>query len=138
MSDHNLVLARRWFEEVWNQRCSATIDELLTNDSVCYADDGPIRGPVEFRERQYLPFLAAFTDLRVVVDGVIAQGEDVVVRWTAEGVHSGDGLGFRPTQERVHFRGITWIRVRDGKFLEAWQNSNIPDVLRELSTKATA
>ena len=29
MEDENIVLARRWFEEVWNQRRTDTIDELL-------------------------------------------------------------------------------------------------------------
>ena len=95
MSQQNLALARRWFEEVWNQRRDATIDELLTPESVCYSDDGPIRGPDEFRQRMYAPFLAAFPDLRVTVEGVVAEGDDVVVRWSATGCHSARGWAAR-------------------------------------------
>lgn len=137
MSHDNITLVRRWFEEVWNQRRAGTIDELVTAESVCHADDGPMRGPDEFKQRQYTPFLAAFTDLRVAVEAIIAHGDEVVVRWTAAGTHSGDALGFPATGEPVSFRGITWIHVHNGKMIEAWQSSNIPEVIRSLSTTAT-
>jgi predicted ester cyclase len=132
MASENVALARRWFEEVWNQRQEQLIEELMTPQSVCYADDGPMTGPAEFKARQYTPFLAAFPDLRVHVEDAIGQGDQVVVRWTATGTHSGDGLGFAATHRPVAFRGLSWIRVRDGKFHEGWQSSNIPEQIRSL------
>jgi predicted ester cyclase len=138
MPHDNITLARRWFEEVWNERREETIEELLTDESVCHTDDGPMRGPSEFRERQYMPFLAAFSDLRVNVDGIVAEGDQVVVRWSASGVHSGEGLGCKATQEPVSFRGITWLEARDGKLIEGWQCSNIVDVIRGLTSRAPA
>ncbi|NNJ25939.1 ester cyclase [Alienimonas chondri] len=132
------ALATRWFEEVWNHRRAETIDELLTAESVCHTDDGPVCGPDGFKQRLYHPLLAAFPDLRIQVEGVLAQDDQVVVRWSAVGVHSGEGLGFPPTQDSASFRGITWVRICDGKFQEAWQTSNIPEVLRTLSAKALA
>ena len=137
MSHENIALVRRWFEEVWNERRAETIDELVTGESVCYADDGPIRGPDEFKERQHVPFLAAFPDLRVEVEEIIAQGDHVVVRWIATGSHDGDGLGFRATHVTASFRGITWMKVRDGKLTEGWQSSNIPEVIRGLAASAS-
>jgi steroid delta-isomerase-like uncharacterized protein len=128
------ALARRWFEEVWNARRGEVIDELLTTESVCFAEDGPIRGPAEFRARLHQPFLAAFPDLAVEVVATLARGDEVVVRWTAVGTHTGDGLGFPPTQQRAQFQGITWLRVRDGRLVEGWQSSNIPEVVRGLAS----
>ncbi len=138
MSDQNIALVRRWFEEVWNQRREQTIDELLTGDSICYADEGPLRGPKEFKERQYQPFQAAFSHLHLAVEEMVAHGDHVVVRWRATGVHSGNSLGFSATHQPVTFRGITWIRVREGKMMEGWQHSNIPEVVRTLSAQAPA
>ena len=138
MSQNSITLVRRWFDEVWNQRRADTIDELLTAESVCHADDGPIRGPAEFKERQFVPFVAAFPDLRIEVEAIIAQGDEVVVRWIATGIHSGDGLGFRATNRKATFRGLTWIQVRDGKLVQGWQSSNIPVVIRELSEASSA
>ena len=34
MAVENVALARRWFEEVWNQRRADTIDELLTDEAL--------------------------------------------------------------------------------------------------------
>jgi steroid delta-isomerase-like uncharacterized protein len=138
MSDVNVAIVRRWFEEVWNQRREDSIDELVTRESVCYTDDGPIRGPDEFRERLHVPLLAAFPDLRVDVEATLAQADQVVVRWSASARHTGDGLGFSATHENVSFRGITWIHVRDGKMMEGWQSSNIPEVIRGLAAIAPA
>jgi predicted ester cyclase len=109
----------------------------VTEESICHAEEGPMRGPDEFKERQYHPFISAFPDLRVEVEAIIAQDDVVVVRWSASGTHTGDGLGFRPTHATASFRGITWIEVRNGKLREGWQSSNVPEVIRWLSTMAS-
>jgi steroid delta-isomerase-like uncharacterized protein len=138
MATSNADLARQWFEEVWNNRRCDIIDKLLTPESICYSESGPICGPEEFRQLQYQPFVTAFPDLRVTVDAVISEGDEVAIRWTATGTHTGDGLGFPATQEAVSFCGITWVVARDGKMCEGWQNSNIPEVFRGLAAKALA
>lgn len=137
MSEANIALVRRWFDEVWNLRRDQTIDELITSESVCMTDEGPMRGPDEFRERQYAPLLTAFPDIQVEVESAIAQDDQVVVRWNATGIHSGDGLGFPRTNERVTIRGISWVQVRDGKLMEGWQNSNLTEVVRRLAERAS-
>ena len=136
MSNDPIALIRRWFEEVWNQRREEVIDEMLSDESVCHADDGPIRGPQEFKERQYAPFIAAFPDLRLEVEATLGEGDQVVARWVAIGRHTGDGLGFQATHETATLRGITWVRIREGKMIEGWQHSNIPEVIRQLAAKA--
>ena len=84
------------------------------------------------------PFLGAFPDLRVEVEEIIAQDDQVAVRWSATGTHRGDHLGCPPCGEPVTFRGLTWIVVRDGKFREGWQHSNIPEVLARLRAGSPA
>ena len=64
----------RWFEEVWNQRRTDTIDELLTDESVSHTDSGPLRGKQEFKEKAQAVFLSAFPDLRMTVEGTVAEG----------------------------------------------------------------
>jgi steroid delta-isomerase-like uncharacterized protein len=132
MSVNNREMAMRWFEEVWNGRRGEMIDEVLTEDSVCFTDQGPVRGKDDFRQQMYLPLLQAFPDLHVQVEGIVASDDEVVVRWTATGTHTGDGLPIAPTNKAAAFSGISWIRVRDGRFQEGWQSSNIADVIRSL------
>ena len=136
MSQKYDAFMRRWFDEAWNQRRPEIIGEYLAPESLCHADDGPIRGPDEFRERMHRPLLAAFPDLRIEVEGLVAQGDEVVTRWVATATHAGEGLGFPATYKKVTIRGITWVRIRDGKMIEGWQHSNLPEVFQALKAES--
>jgi predicted ester cyclase len=137
MSDHHVAIVRRFFDEVWNQRHDAVIDELLTDESICHTDDGVIVGRDGFRQMQYIPLTSAYPDIHVNIDAAISQDDIVAVRWTARGTHTGDGLGFAATQHVSSFQGISWIRVAHGKFVEGWQSSNITNVIGSLAAGLT-
>ena len=121
MSNPNVELSRRWFEEVGNQRRLGIVDELLTPESVGHMEGADVVGREGFK-RAHAEFVTAFPDLRIAIDGVIANGDDVVVRWTATGTHTGSGFGGTPTGRVVSFRGMTWHRYRGGKLVEGWDN----------------
>jgi steroid delta-isomerase-like uncharacterized protein len=120
MDNENVNLARRWFEEVWNQRRTDTIDELLVDDSVSHSEAGLLRGKQEFKDRTHTVFLSAFPDLHITVENVVGNGDDVAVRWVITGTHRGDALGFPATGRAICFRGMTWIRFSGGKMVEGW------------------
>jgi steroid delta-isomerase-like uncharacterized protein len=134
MATDNDRLARRWFEEVWNQRRTETVYELLTPDSICQSEAGPLRGPEAFLDHVYRPFVAAFPDLRVTVEATVSDGDDVVVRWRVNATHTGDALPFPRTGRRVTVRGMTWIRYRDGKMAEGWDCWNQTGLIEALRT----
>lgn len=138
MGDDNIAVVRRFFEEVWNERRVEAIDELLVPESICHDASGSIVGPQGFKDRQYLPFLDAFPDFRVSLEAVVAQGDQVVVRWNVTATHTGEGLGFKATGESVGFQGITWVRVHEGKMMEGWQFSNIAEIIRGLAERTPA
>ncbi len=79
-----------------------------------------------------------FPDLHIEIEATLSQADQVVVRWTATATHTGDGLGMPATGEAITFQGMTWIRVRDGKMIEGWQRSNIPEVMRSLTSKSSS
>lgn len=132
MASGNVGLALRWFEEVWNQRRTDTIDELLTDESVSYSESGPLRGKQQFKEQAHAVFLSAFPDLKITVEGAVAEGDEVVVRWSVRASHLGNGLGFPATGRAVSFRGMTWIRYRDGKMIEGWDCWNQAALIQSL------
>ena len=135
----NTDVARRWFEEVWNQKSQQTVHELVGPDSVCDSEGGALRGPDTFIDQAHTPMLAAFPDLHVEVVGTTTEGDEVVVRWRARGTHLGDGFGMPPTGKRVAFRGMTWIRFRDGKMLEGldcWNLAALVQALKKAETVA--
>ena len=85
MNNANAQLALRWFDELWNQRRTATIDELLTPDSIGHLAAGDVHGIEDFK-RVHAEFIKAIPDLTLSVEGVIADGDEVAVRWMRLGL----------------------------------------------------
>jgi predicted ester cyclase len=56
----------------------------------------------------------------------------VVVRFTAAGTHTGDGLGFPATNARMRVSGITIARVEDGVLTEGWNIFDSMGLLQQL------
>lgn len=128
----NSALARRWFEEVWNERREATVNDLLTPDAAGHLEAGlEVRGPAEFLPVR-AALLGAFPDFEVTVDQIIAQGDDVVVRWSAKGTHRGEHLGIPTSKKSASFRGMTWLRFRNGRIIEGWDAWNQGRLLQDL------
>jgi len=131
MSDVNRTLARRWFEEVWNDRRAETIDELMSAAAVGHMEGGVVRGPGDFKAA-WTALCFAFPDLRVTVEDVIAEGDRVVVRWSARGRHTGPGLGAPASDREASFRGMTWLEFADGKIVRGWDSWNLGRLMQEL------
>jgi predicted ester cyclase len=86
-------------------------------------ETGDVHGIDAFR-RARADFLPAFLDLRVRVEAIMADRDDVVIRWRASGSHGGDGWGVKATRQPVSFRGMTWHRYRAGRLVEGWDCRN--------------
>ena len=125
MTSDNKTLMHRWYEEVWNQGRVETIDELMAEGCVIHglvdASGKDIEGPAAFRAF-HTQFRGAFPDITVNVEETIAENDLLVARCSVRGKHVGDSLGFKATQAPVDFSGISIVRVKDGKFVEAWNN----------------
>jgi steroid delta-isomerase-like uncharacterized protein len=132
----NVELARRWFEEVWNERRPEAVDEILTPECIGHTDSGDMVGGQAFIENIYRPFLGAFPDLNITVEDMVSQADKVAVRWRAEGTHCGEGLGCPPSQRPVMIRGITWMKFQDGKMVEAWDCWNVGGLMQQLMAAA--
>ena len=123
-SESNVVLMRRWFEEVWNRGKMDTVRELLAEDAVGTGQAEPgvtIHGPADF-----IPFVErirdAFPDIKMTVEEAFGNGEMVAVRWSATMTHRGDHLGIPATNKPVRLTGLTMVRMRNGQIVEGWDN----------------
>jgi steroid delta-isomerase-like uncharacterized protein len=125
MSEENKTLVRRWFDEVWNKGRDDAIREMFDKEGIAHglSDDpaNPLRGPEGFLPF-HAKFRAAFPDIVVVVEDQIAEGDKVATRCTVRGKHAGNSLGFAATQAPVEFTGMTIVRIKNGKIIEAWNN----------------
>lgn len=122
MAEHK-TLIHRWFEEVWNNRSEDAIDEMFAEDGVANglndADGNPLRGPENFKNL-HRAFLSAYPDLKIIVEDTVAEGDKIAARCTVRATHTGEGLGVAPTDQPVEFTGMTIVKIKDGKIVEAW------------------
>jgi predicted ester cyclase len=122
------TVARRWFEEVWNLRRDAVIDELMAPDSVGHLEGRSVIGPGEFR-KNYAQLTGAMPDMEVVIEDIVSEGDRAAVRWRIKATHSGEAIG-PPTGNPVQMRGTTWLRVRNGQIVEGWDTWNFGGLLK--------
>jgi len=124
MVEENLALLRRWFEEVWNQKRSDTIRELLSPDCISHGTSesgGDLHGPEGFLS-VHARLLDAFPDMHIEVEDCFGAGDRVAVRWSCTMHHLGNGLGMAPTGAEVKITGMGFARISGGKILEHWDN----------------
>ena len=112
--EQNKHLVIRWFEEVWNQGRREVIHELLAPEGVIHDGGAVIKGPAEF-DRFFDALHSEFSDFRISPDLVLAEDDLVSLRWTCTSKHKTSGRSATVT-------GISIVRVKDGQFIEAWQN----------------
>jgi predicted ester cyclase len=77
-------------------------------------------------------YIAAFPDMRVPIEDVVAEGDKVAVRWALEATHQGAFLGILPTGKRIRMNGISILRPADGKIAEQWEQSDRMGLLQQL------
>jgi len=131
----NKALMRRWFEEVWNKGRADAIAEMMAEDCVNHglSEDAakPLRGPGDFLPF-HTQFREAFPQIEVVVEDALAEDDRVAVRCSVRGKHVGDSLGFKATGTMAEFDGIAIGRVKDGLFVETWNNFDFMGMYKQL------
>lgn len=133
MKSNNVEIARRWFDEVWNERRTSSIGSLAATDCVAHLEGGDINSAAAFCQL-HAEFLSAFPDLKIQIDDIVADDENAVVRWTARGSHRGDAFGLKATAQPAEFRGITWMKIHHGVITEAWDSWNQAKLFQQLAT----
>jgi predicted ester cyclase len=66
---------------------------------------------------------AALVGLRFITEDVIAEGDQVVIRWTIRGTLTQPLWGWPATGRLLELRGLTMVRIVDGRVVERWSFS---------------
>jgi predicted ester cyclase len=63
---------------------------------------------------------------------MVAEGDEVVVRYTAEGTQQGALLGVPPTGKRFRISAISIYRLAEGKVAEQWEQGDLLGLMQQL------
>ena len=140
MSEENRDLARRFMDEVYNKGNLDFIDEVVASNWVDHDPNSPegmsrgVEGAKQFAEM----YRNSFPDLHMTVEDLIAEGDKVVMRWTARGTHQEELMGIPPSGNRVEVTGINIDRIEGGKFVESWSNYDILGLMQQIGAVPSA
>ncbi len=130
-TEDNEAVARRIFEDIWEDQNFDAIDDLIAEDYVLHDPSMPEgdwpTGPEGVRQMAEMG--GDMIDGPLEIDQIISAGEYVVSRWTQTGRLTGEMGSMEPTDEDVTVSGIEIDRFEDGKLAETWQEVNMLDLL---------
>jgi Predicted ester cyclase len=104
LTSMNKALMRRIYEEMWNKGNPAYAAEIFMHP--------------EGVEKFVRQFLQSFPDLQHAVNDMIAEEDQIAVRFSTQGTHSGAWMDFEATGKSISYTGVTWARIAAGKIVE--------------------
>ena len=130
-TEENKALVRRFYDEMFNKKNLTAINEFIDPNGVDHGLPPGLSG-IEGTRRFIGMYLAAFPDLHMTFEDLIAEGDRVVLRWTCRGTHQGELMGIPPTGRQVTVTGIEINRLAGGKSVEHWLNNDTLGMLQQL------
>jgi predicted ester cyclase len=127
MPNKNSTLTYRWMQEVWNNGREEAIDEMMAADAEVHGiDDIKEKGTSAFKQF-FRNFRNQFTEFHVEVEEVVSQDDYENSRCVVDATNV--------SGQKVHFTGMTCVRIKDGKIAEGWNNFDFLTMYQQLGFK---
>jgi len=137
-AQENKGLVSKAIEEVWNQGNLEAVNRYFAEH---YVDHTPLPGqdpgPEGYKQAVAL-IRAAFPDLHLTLDDVIAEEDKVSFRYTMSGTHQGEFMGMTPTGRAFSVAGMIFARAAEGKFTDRWAILDTISLMQQLDVSAQA
>ena len=118
-SEQNEAVAHRWHLEVVQEGKTELADQVMTPDVIIHGNGQKFQG-VDVAKQIATAYKTAFPDIRITHHEVIASDDRVAILWTADATHEGDYQGVPASGQRIHFEGIDFFHLQNGKIAEVW------------------
>jgi steroid delta-isomerase-like uncharacterized protein len=99
----------------------------IDRDPAADQEPGP-EGFIHF----FTGFRAAFPDLSISVEQLVADDDNVAIAYTVTGTHQGDFLGIPATGRPIKARGVQIARFENGQIVERWGSSDQLGILQQI------
>ena len=130
LQEQNKAIARRAFEEILSKGRFELASELYAKD---FVNHGIHRNAsLEEDQAALKGWHEAFSDISIVPEKLIAEGDLVAIYWIARGTNTGTGNGLPATGKKAELAGITIWRIVDGKIKEEWSAFDQLSMMQQL------
>jgi len=124
--------AQRFMDEVINMGNMPVADEVLSPRFFDHTAYPGIPAGREGRKMALGMMRAAFPNLQISTEDMIAEGDRLAIRHTIRGTHQHEFLGIPPTGRQIEVAGVTIVRFEDGQIVEHWLYNDDLSMLRQL------
>ncbi|WP_339057030.1 ester cyclase [Candidatus Regiella endosymbiont of Tuberolachnus salignus] len=136
MDQNGIDICQRWFREFWGQGIASVVDEIAIADvKLSY----PLMGCLKGREplkTEIKSFHQCFSGSSFNPIGRFIAGDTMIVRWKVDTFYSGVFGGLpEATGKKIHFTGISILRVVDGKIAEDIGEEDRLAIVQQINSK---
>lgn len=135
MSEKNKALIRCFYEEVFaaGKMNITALDHYLAANFTAHGLPAGLNDRTGYEK--FIGMLAASFSETTPIEAheVISAGDQVVVRWSNTGRHTGEFMGIPATGQRIRLKGINIFRLAGGKIVDLWQEMDLLGVLQQIS-----
>ena len=132
MSQQENIAAQQSFGEAVNSGNLSMLREIVAPDAVDH-DPAPNQGmgPEGFIA-YFTELRTAFPDLKIAVDHMVADDDNVAFAYTVTGTHDGPLMGIAPTGRKIKARGMQITRFENGMQVERWGSSDQLGIMQQI------
>ncbi len=130
-AEENIRVAESYLD-VWNSKDVSLFDDLAHPQIVHHWGQGPDTSGTAALQASTEAFIAAFPDMVMTFDQVLAEDDLVLIRWTLNGTQTGPFFGNDPTGLEATWTGINIYRISCGKVIESWSEADGLGLRRQL------
>jgi predicted ester cyclase len=112
--EENSTIVRRFITEVLEQGNLSLVDQLCAPN---YINRLTGQGVESLKQLGGL-MKTAIPDLHFTIENLLAEGDQVVARFTITGTNTGSVMGSKPSGKAISVRGLTYYRLANGKIVE--------------------
>ena len=133
----NKANLRRFYDEVFNKKNRAAIEEFIDPNQVDHAAPPGTPSGLAGAKQTISMYLTAFPDVHFTVEDIIAEGDKVVARLKVRGTQKGAFMGVPPTGKQATSTAIDISRIAGGKSVEHWLEMDTLGLLQQLGALPT-
>ena len=125
---------RRAIDEGFHKGNLNAFDEILTAGVIIHQPPQPdTKGPEAYKQ-MVADIRKGFSEVKFTIDDFIREGETDAIRYTIQGIHSGQlpNLPIPPTGKRVTITGLIMVRTVNGKAVEQWVYQDMIGLMQSL------
>lgn len=131
---HKRVVSQ-YIEQVVNAGDLDAMEKFVADNIVDHNSPPDAPQGIETFKRHLAAVLHTYGNFRLTIEDQIAEGDMVVTRVAARGVHQNEWFGLRPSGKRITLTGINIDRVVGGKIVEHWGEADTVSALIQMGAK---